>query len=107
MALMSAHSFEEWLTQYEQSHQHPVNRRCHTIGIPLIVASLFGVVPALWLPGVWWFVGVSFGVGWALQFIGHAYEGKPPEFLKDWRFLFVGVRWWLRAVRSGRAAPRG
>jgi len=21
-------------------------------------------------------------VGWILQFVGHAYEGKPPEFLK-------------------------
>jgi hypothetical protein len=21
-----------------------------------------------------------------LQFIGHYFEGKPPEFIKDWRF---------------------
>jgi hypothetical protein len=36
-----------------------------------------------------------------LQLIGHAYEGKPPEFVKDWRFLFVGVRWWLWKLRTG------
>jgi hypothetical protein len=29
-------------------------------------------------------------------------EGQPPEFFKDWRFLFVGVRWWM-AKMSGRA----
>jgi uncharacterized membrane protein YGL010W len=107
VALMSERSFDEWLDQYEQSHQHPINRRCHTVGIPLIVLSLLAIVPALWLPPLWWFVGASFVSGWALQFIGHAYERKPPEFLKDWRFLFVGVRWWLWKVRSGSAARRG
>jgi uncharacterized membrane protein YGL010W len=43
---------------------------------------------------------VGFVVGWLLQIAGHAVEGKPPEFLKDWRFLFVGVGWWLREVRD-------
>ncbi len=52
----------EWVAQYTQSHQHPINRFCHTIG----------------------------------------FEGKPPEFLKDWRFLFVGLRWWIAKLR-GRA----
>jgi uncharacterized membrane protein YGL010W len=41
-------------------------------------------------------------VGWVFQFIGHAFEGKPPEFLKDWRFLFVGLSWWL-AKLAGKA----
>ena len=40
-------------------------------------------------------------LGWALQFVGHAFEGKPPEFFKDWRFLFVGFRWWLLKI-TGR-----
>jgi hypothetical protein len=35
-------------------------------------------------------------------FVGHAFEGKPPEFFRDWRFLFVGLRWWAAKVR-GRA----
>ena len=26
----------EWVAQYASSHQHPVNRLCHTFGIPLI-----------------------------------------------------------------------
>ena len=92
----------EWVAQYSLSHQNAVNRWLHTFGIPMIVVSLvLGVVsfarPALWLPAVGLFV-----TGWVLQFIGHAVEGKPPEFFKDWRFLFVGLRWWL-AKLSGRA----
>jgi uncharacterized membrane protein YGL010W len=100
MALSSDRSYGEWLAQYELSHQHPMNRRCHTVGIPLIVASLVLVIPAIWSSPVRWVAGALFVVGWALQFIGHAYERKPPEFFKDWRFLFVGVRWWLWKVRT-------
>ena len=47
-------------------------------------------------------IQAAFLVGWALQFIGHAFEGKQPEFFHDWRFLFVGVRWWWAKMR-GRA----
>ena len=25
---------EQWIAQYSTSHQHPVNRLCHTFGIP-------------------------------------------------------------------------
>ena len=32
----------------------------------------------------------------------HPVKGKRPEFLHDWRFLFVGLRWWVAKVR-GRA----
>jgi uncharacterized membrane protein YGL010W len=92
---------DELIVRYERSHQHPVNRVCHTVGIPMIVFSLLlgavsiGVEP-LRVPAL-----VLFVAGWLLQFIGHAVEGKPPEFFKDWRFLFVGFRWWLLKV-SGR-----
>jgi uncharacterized membrane protein YGL010W len=51
---------------------------------------------------VWQIALAMFVVGWALQFVGHAIEGKPPEFLKDWRFFFVGLRWWVAKMR-GRA----
>jgi uncharacterized membrane protein YGL010W len=105
MALMSDRTHEEWLAQYELSHQHPMNRRCHTLGIPLIVLSLVAVIPAIWVPALRWVAGTLFVVGWALQFIGHAYERKPPEFMRDWRFLFVGVRWWLWKMRSSSRAP--
>ena len=99
MALLSERSWDEWIAQYEQSHQHPINRLCHTLGIPLIVSSGLAIVPALFLPSLWWLVGALFSVGWILQFVGHAFERKPPEFFKDWRFLCVGVRWWLWKAR--------
>ena len=52
--------------------------------------------------GLWRLAAVLFAIGWAFQFVGHAFERKPPEFLKDWRFLFVGLRWWVAKLR-GRA----
>lgn len=92
----------EWIAEYAKSHEHPINRLCHTIGIPMIALSVPLFLVAAFVSGFWvWPVGL-FVVGWIFQFIGHAYEGKPPEFLKDWRFLFVGLRWWFAKV-SGRA----
>lgn len=91
---------EVWITQYERSHQHPVNRTCHTIGIPLIATSLPLFVIALFVRGLWRLPLAMFIVGWVFQFVGHAFEHKPPEFFRDWRFLFVGLRWWLAKVRG-------
>jgi uncharacterized membrane protein YGL010W len=92
----------EWIAQYSLSHQHPANRLLHTLGIPMIVVSIVLAIAAFMLPSLWVIAGGLFVVGWALQFVGHAFEGKPPEFFKDWRFLFVGLRWWLAKI-SGRA----
>lgn len=93
-------SWDEWIAQYATSHQHPVNRVCHTIGIPLIAVSLPLFLVAIWLPGFWRIPLILFVVGWIFQFIGHAFEGKPPEFFKDWRFLFVGLRWWVAKLKG-------
>lgn len=93
---------EDLVQQYASSHQHPINRACHTIGIPLIVLSLVMVAAAIVVAGLWKLALALFVVGWVLQFIGHAFEGKPPEFFHNWRFLFVGLRWWIAKMR-GRA----
>ena len=93
---------DDLVTQYASSHQHPVNRVCHTIGIPLIVVSLVVFVVSPLVGGIWKLALALFAVGWIFQFVGHAFEGKPPEFFHDWRFLFVGVRWWIAKIR-GRA----
>jgi uncharacterized membrane protein YGL010W len=95
-------SWNEWIAQYATSHQHPVNRVCHTIGIPLIALSIPLFLVGIWVPGFWRIPLTLFVVGWIFQFIGHAFEGKPPEFFKDWRFLFVGLRWWVAKIQ-GRA----
>jgi uncharacterized membrane protein YGL010W len=102
MSFMGPRGWDDWVREYAASHQHPVNRFCHTIGIPLIALSIPLFVAALVVPGLWRLPAVLFAVGWAFQFVGHAFERKPPEFLKDWRFLFVGLRWWVAKLR-GRA----
>ena len=92
----------EWISRYEQSHQHPVNRLCHTFGIPLIAVSILLFVAAVFVDGLWPLALGLFVLGWIFQFVGHYFEGKPPEFVHDWRFLLVGLRWWLAKIR-GRA----
>jgi uncharacterized membrane protein YGL010W len=93
---------QEWIDRYGQSHKHPVNRTFHTLGIPMIAISLPLFLVAPLFRGFWKIPLSLFTVGWIFQFAGHAVEGKPPEFFKDWRFLFVGVRWWLSKIQ-GRA----
>jgi uncharacterized membrane protein YGL010W len=92
----------DWVAQYSQSHQHPLNRVLHTWGIPMIAVSVILGIASLFVSGLWMVALALFVVGWVLQFVGHAVEGQPPEFFKDWRFLFVGLRWWFAKI-SGRA----
>ncbi|WP_295516578.1 Mpo1-like protein [uncultured Pseudomonas sp.] len=63
----------------------------------LLMSVLLGL--ALWLgaalaaqaTGVWltWGLGL-FLVGWAIQFVGHHYEGRKPAFLDDLAGLAIG-----------------
>ena len=100
--MLGGRPWDDWIARYATSHQHPVNRACHTLGIPLIVLSLIVALVSLFVSGLWIAALTLFVVGWILQFVGHAFEGKPPEFFHDWRFLFVGLRWWVAKMR-GRA----
>jgi uncharacterized membrane protein YGL010W len=98
--MLAGRSWESWIAEYSQSHQHPLNRLTHTFGIPLIILSLpLMLLGIAWRRSLW--VGLTLFVGgWILQFIGHAFEHKPPEFFKDWRFLLVGSRWWAAKIRG-------
>ena len=98
MAMLGGKPMSEWIEQYGHSHQNRINQLCHTIGIPMIAVSVLLVPVALWRDGFWIVPATMFVVGWVFQFIGHAVEGQPPEFFKDWRFLFVGLRWWFKKV---------
>jgi uncharacterized membrane protein YGL010W len=93
--MLGNRSWPQWIDDYERSHHHWLNRACHAIGIPMIAVSLPLLPAALLWPGLLWLAAALFVVGWVLQFIGHVAEGKPPEFFRDWRFLLVGLRWWL------------
>src|SRR5580693_2278894 len=91
---------DQWISQYSSSHQNRVNRLCHTLGIPTIVLSIAVFLASIFVHRLWPYALALFVFGWLLQFIGHAFEGKPPEFFHDWRFLFVGVRWWWAKIQG-------
>jgi uncharacterized membrane protein YGL010W len=88
------------VSQYETSHQHPANRACHVVGIPMIAVSIPIAILSIAVNGLWPVALALFLGGWVLQFIGHWFEGKPPEFFHDWRFLLVGLKWWGLKVRG-------
>lgn len=102
--MLGSRPMSDWIQAYGLSHQHPVNRACHTMGIPLVALSILLLLASLLIPGLWKVGLLMFGVGWTFQFLGHAVEGKPPEFFKDWRFLLVGLQWWAAKV-LGRGTP--
>jgi uncharacterized membrane protein YGL010W len=104
MAMLGGKPMAVWIEQYGRSHRHPFNRWCHTFGIPAIALSLplFALAPFVHVGwGFWKVPAALFVIGWALQFAGHAVEGEKPEFFRDWRFLFVGLRWWIKKVGLG------
>jgi uncharacterized membrane protein YGL010W len=63
------------------------------IGVTALVAALLvaGQQVAQGSTAAWlaWGVG-SFVVGWAIQFVGHWYEGRKPAFVDDLSGLLVG-----------------
>ena len=63
----------------------------------LVAAVALGIVATLAeLSAPLWLISAAiFAVAWVGQFIGHAYEGKRPSFLRDLRFLLVGPLWLL------------
>jgi uncharacterized membrane protein YGL010W len=97
----------DWIGQYAASHQNPVNRALHTVGIPMIAISIPLAIAGAFVTApvsirVWIMALALFVVGWIFQFVGHVFEHKAPEFFKDPRFLLVGLRWWFAKLR-GRA----
>ncbi len=99
--MMGGRSWDDWIDEYSESHTHPMNRLTHTLGIPMIVISMVLIIPSFFIGGLWRIALALFVIGWILQFIGHYFEGKPPEFFKDYRFLFVGTRWWMKKTFGG------
>jgi uncharacterized membrane protein YGL010W len=99
-AMLGNRTNEQWISQYASSHQNRVNRACHTLGIPTILLSLPAFILSIFVHWLWLYALALFVLGWIFQFIGHAFEGKRPEFFSDWRFLFVGVRWWWAKIHG-------
>ncbi len=90
--------WQDWIDNYQLSHQNKINQRFHLFGIPLVAVSIVLLLFSIVIPQLFNFALALFVVGWAFQFAGHWFEKKPPEFFSDWRYLFVGLRWWFQKV---------
>jgi uncharacterized membrane protein YGL010W len=100
MSVMGRDSWADWISEYSRGHQNPINRACHTAGIPLIALSIPIFIAASFFPRLWPLALTLFGIGWVFQFAGHCFERNFPEFFKDPRFLLVGLRWWFAKIRG-------
>jgi len=85
---------QDLLANYKAKHQHPLNRLCHSIGIPMITVSL----PLFFF--YWRWALLMFVVGWILQFVGHAIEGNQPAFFINPVVLLVGPLWLVRRAAA-------
>lgn len=90
----------EYMARYDREHTKAATRLTHVVGIPMIVLSL-GVMVVRPLLGL-----ALFGLGWALQFLGHRFEGNRPAFFGDPIYLLIGVVWAAREI-AGWLRPRG
>ncbi len=107
--MLGGRTWDQWIAQYGGSHQHPINRLCHTLGIPLIALSLPLFLVALVVRGLWPLPTILFVLGRALQCVGHAFEGKPPSSFTTgafcWSAWVVGREdAWTRVSRSSGPA---
>lgn len=88
---------DEWtrlFARYREEHQHPMNKRLHKVGIPLILSSLPMAATLVGIP----LAATLFTVGWGFQFAGHMFEGKKPTFVDDKRALLIGAMWYLDQI---------
>ncbi|MFY0614929.1 MAG: DUF962 domain-containing protein [Hyphomicrobiaceae bacterium] len=89
---------EELLAEYIADHQNPINKRMHMFGIPAVLLAVLLWLAAPFVAGAWLWALILTPIGIALQLIGHRFEGKPPSAQSDWRFLLIGLGWWVRYV---------
>src|SRR5690242_5222913 len=93
--------FRRQLASYASVHRSGRNKATHFVGIPIIVFSLLLIMVPTWyaaeaLAGAlgasstWVAFAVLFIGGWALQFLGHHYEGKRPALVDNIFQAFVG-----------------
>lgn len=94
---------------YEATHQDPVNRFLHLVGIPLVAGGAAGLIMSRPLRPVWLASAGAFTLGWGLNFIGHGlFEKKAPAFAEDPLSFFVGPVWDWQNLRARRLrAPEG
>jgi uncharacterized membrane protein YGL010W len=68
-----------------------------------VVALVLDYFISLWVS---WPVAIGmFVAGWIFQFVGHAYEGKSPAFLRNLQHLLIGP-FWIVALLQARLTPQ-
>ncbi len=93
------------LAFYDQTHQHPTNRKLHAVGIPLILGGAVGLMAAPTFRPLWWGAAGAFAAGWALNIAGHvAFEKNAPAFSQDPLSFLVGPLWDAKKLLAKRRA---
>ena len=73
----------------------------------LVIGCWAGITIAQMPTGAWLAIGgVLFVAGWALQLIGHGYEGRKPAFLDDIRGLLIGPLFIVAEILFAMGARR-
>src|SRR2546427_9675243 len=96
-----------WIAQYALSHQHPVNRFCHTVGIPLIAASVPLFVAAVFVHGFWPVPLGFFVVGWAFQSSATPLRGSRRSSSKTGASCSLACGGGSRSFEDGRSRVGG
>lgn len=71
------------------------------MGMALVFVAMYALILPLQAATGRWLVPVAIAIfilGWALQFLGHRFEGMKPSFFKDLQFLMIGPLWLLADV---------
>ncbi|HXH31258.1 MAG TPA: Mpo1-like protein [Bacteriovoracaceae bacterium] len=61
-------TFDQWMSEYQVSHNHPTNKLIHKIAVPLIVFSVIGILWCVPIPQA--FKDVSPYLNWSTVFVG-------------------------------------
>ena len=96
-------SIQTWLDAYGESHQHPVNKRIHSLCVPAIFFVVYGLVRCLPQPD--FFGPLSWAALLLLMAVGYYFVLSKPLAVGFvlWAALVYGGNEWLLAElgRSG------
>lgn len=92
--------WEQAIAFYDETHQHPINRKLHLVGIPIIVGGTAGLLAFRPYRPLWALSAGAFTFGWVLNFIGHGvFEKNAPAFADDPLSFLAGPIWDLTQLR--------
>ncbi|MFL6576906.1 MAG: DUF962 domain-containing protein [Povalibacter sp.] len=82
---------EQWLSEYGESHQNPINKRLHWICVPIIVLSLVGLLWSLPVPNAFGEISSLLNWGTLLLLAGVLYYFSMSRSLAIGMAIFVAV----------------